>query len=305
MSAGRDLIIVGAGPAGLAAAARAAEGGARVLLLDDQPAPGGQIWRGVGGAPGAGDDVLGAEYAAGRAALARLERAGVARAAGATVWQVTAEGEVGWSAEGRSRLVRAPFVLLATGAMERPMPVPGWTLPGVMTAGGAQTLLKSAALAAEGAVFAGCGPLLYLVVAQYLRAGVPVAAVLDTTAPAGRLDALAHLPGALLRADLLLKGQRWLGEIRRSGTRVIRGVTDLRILGTERAEGIAYQRDRGAWERIAAAHVFLHQGVVPNPNLAMAAGIAQVWDDTQLCWRPRTDRWGRSSALGLFVAGDG
>jgi len=300
-----DLIVVGAGPAGMAAATTAAEAGASVLLLDDQAKPGGQIYRAVEAADAASEAVLGPEYTAGRPLAAALRSSTVTYVPDAAVWQVSDGREVGYSAAGRAHLVRARQVILATGAQERPFPIPGWQLPGVMMAGAAQTLLKSSGLAAEGAVFAGSGPLLYLVVHQYLQAGVQVAALLDTTSSANRLPALAHLPGALRRWDMLSKGRRWMAAIKASGTRVVSGVSALKVLGDERASGVGYRVGTGPWREIQSEHVFVHQGVVPNVNLSFAAGIKHRWDERQLCWHPLTDAWGRTDLDGIAIAGDG
>ncbi|MDD9878224.1 MAG: FAD/NAD(P)-binding oxidoreductase, partial [Magnetovibrio sp.] len=100
--------------------------------------------------------------------------AGVPHVPGATVWQVSPDREIGVAVAGLAQVVTADAVIIATGALERPFPVPGWTLPGVMTVGAAQIALKAHGLAAPNAVFAGTGPLLYLVVDQYRRAGIPV-----------------------------------------------------------------------------------------------------------------------------------
>ncbi|MEM9147600.1 MAG: NAD(P)/FAD-dependent oxidoreductase [Pseudomonadota bacterium] len=313
MSAARDAqapeaIIVGAGPAGMAAASILAEAGAAVLLLDENPAPGGQIWRGVDAATAVHRSRLGADYAAGRRATRRLAASGARHLPGTTVWQLSplvTGAEIGWTDGQRARLATVPVVILATGAQERPFPIAGWTLPGVMSVGGAQTLLKSSSLAAEGAVFAGTGPLLYLVVAQYLAAGVPVAAVLETTAPGALGRAAWSAPAALRRPALLAKGLQWIAAIRRAGVRHIRGVRGLRVLGETAATGIAWRMGDGRWREIATEHVFLHQGVVPSVNLSMAAGLAHRWCPQQLAWVPRTDAWGQTGSPGLFVAGDG
>ena len=163
-----------------------------------------------------------------------------------------------------------------------------------MMAGAAQTLLKSSGVAAEGAIFAGCGPLLYLVARQYLRAGVNIAAVVDTTPKANRMGALPHLPHALLRWDLLAKGRRWISEIRRSGTPLIQNATALKVIGDKAAQSLVYKTADVDWREIKATHIFLHQGIVPNVNLSMAAGLDHSWDNRQLCWRPLTDAWGCS-----------
>src|SRR6202008_719980 len=98
-----------------------------------------------------------------------------------TVWHIDPEGTLSIAADGVSETIEARRILLATGAIERAVPIPGWTLPGVMTAGAAQILLKTADLVPEGrAVLAGQGPLLYLIAAQLARAGAPPIALLET-----------------------------------------------------------------------------------------------------------------------------
>ena len=299
-----DIIIIGAGPAGMLAAITATESGAKVLLLDDQPTPGGQIYRAIEAAGDKQATILGPEYMAGKPLAQNMRSTNIEYVADASVWQVTDEREVGYSSNGQARLVTAPAIILATGAIERPFPIKGWTLPGVMMAGAAQTMLKTSGLAAEGAIFAGCGPLLYLVAHQYLQAGVKIAAIVDTTAKANRLKALPHIPGALRRWDLLSKGQKWQSEIRKSGTRIINNVRALKVLGDTKAEGLSVNAG-GTWQNIPSDHIFLHQGVVPNVNLSFAASLDHDWDEQQLCWRPKTDQWCGTSIDGVYVAGDG
>jgi hypothetical protein len=167
-----DIVVVGAGPAGMAAATVAAEHGVGALLLDEQSTAGGQIYRAVSRQALNDGNILGPDYYHGRELVSALQASGAEHVTGATVWQLSPQREIGVSKDGIARLLSADQVILATGAQERPFPVPGWTLAGVMTAGGAQVLLKSAALAEPDAVFAGTGPLLYLVASQaWIRAG--------------------------------------------------------------------------------------------------------------------------------------
>jgi len=298
-----DLAVIGAGPAGMAAAVTATEAGAAVLIVDEQPAPGGRIYQSIE-APGPVDpDVLGPDYAHGRGLAAALRASDADYASGATVWQVSPEREIGLSMGGEARIITADAVIVATGAMERPFPVPGWTLPGVMTAGAAQIALKSAGLAARDAVFVGTGPLVYLIVHQYLKAGIPVKAILDT-APAGHLfRALPHLPGALLASRQIIKGLGYLSAIRKAGIPFIKGVSGVEIKGETAAETIRYQRG-GHQHELEASRIFLHQGVVPNVNLTRAIGCAHDWNPAQLCWRVRADDWLETTVDGIFIAGD-
>ncbi len=304
MTAAYDLAVIGAGPAGMAAAVVADGLGLATVLIDEQAAPGGQIYRNIEGSPLADRAVLGADYEAGAALAAALRASGVEYLDTTTVWRVTPENEIGVTRAGAARLMSAKHIVLATGALERPMPLPGWTLPGVMTAGAAQVMLKSAAAVAPGAVFAGSGPLLYLIVGQYLRAGAPVAALIDTTPRANGWRAAPLLPQALAAGNYLAKGLALMRDIRRAGVRVIRGVDRLAAIGEGRLRAVACSRG-GRRETIETEHLFLHQGVVANVNLAMAAGCAHHWDARQLGWRPATDDWGRSSVDGVSIAGDG
>ncbi len=301
-----DIIVIGAGPAGMASATTAAKCRAKVLVLDDQPAPGGQIYRAVESADDMANKILGSEYVDGRKLTEAFRgQQSIKYVPDANVWQVTEGREVGFSSGGIARLIRAPWIILATGAIERPFPIPGWTLPGVMMAGGAQALLKTSGLIADDAVFVGTGPLLYLVTYQYLKAGVKVAALLDTNSKSNRLEALPHLCGALSRWDMLSKGRSWMVEIRQSGTQVVNNVIELRVQGESAVKGISYRTSKGFSQEIETENIFLHQGVIPNVNLAMAAGIDHYWHSTQLCWHPKTDAWGRTSVEGLVIAGDG
>src|SRR5262249_7542492 len=164
-----ELAIIGAGPAGMAAAVLAAELGLETVLIDEQPAPGGQIYRAIERAEP--DTPLGADDLAGRPLVAAVRASHVAYRPRTTSWHLEPEGALFLETGGRPETLTARRILLATGALERPVPIPGWTLPGVMTAGAAQILLKSSGLVPEGrVVLAGQGPLLYLVAAQLARA---------------------------------------------------------------------------------------------------------------------------------------
>jgi NADPH-dependent 2,4-dienoyl-CoA reductase/sulfur reductase-like enzyme len=302
-----DLAVIGAGPAGLAASAIAAGLGVGVLMLDENPGVGGQIFRAIASTPVKNRTVLGTDYWRGEALARDAAASSAQHAAGATVWSVSASEAAGYeiavSMGGRSRLVVAREVMLATGALERPFPIPGWTLPGVMSCGGAQTALKASGLVPDGrVVIAGCGPLLWLLAWQYLNAGVRIAAILDTTPRANWLKAMPLLPEFLASA-YLVKGVRLILAVR-AKVRVVGGVEALRTEGTDKIEAVIYSK-AGRERRITADALLLHQGVVPNINLSNAIGCRHRWDDLQLAWKPQTDGWGETSMAGVTVAGDG
>ena len=304
-----DVVVVGAGPAGLVAAATAAARGLATVLVDEQARPGGQAHRGVEDAAGRDLSIRGDDAARG-AALVRDFRASAARYLPRTsVWSVTpADGEsaahdVGLSRDGAAHLLRARAVILATGAHERPFPIPGWTLPGVMTAGAAQILLKSARLAPAGAaVLAGTGPLLYLLAAQLTRAGVAPAALLDTSPRRRERLAWRTLP-AFLASPYAPTGVALLRAVR-AAMPVVRHVEALEALGGERLRQVRY-RAAGRERVLPADLLLLHQGVIPGINLSNAIGCAHRYDDRQHAWRPTTDAWGATSVPGVWIAGDG
>ena len=299
-----DIIVIGAGPAGMTAASLAAEHGASVALLDEQSGLGGQIYRSVTCQGASDPSILGAEYYQGKTLADRLVKSTADHVKGASVWQISEDREVGVTVDGAACLVSADHVIIATGAQERPFPVQGWTLPGVMNAGAAQILLKSSGVVLPDPVFVGTGPLLYLIAHQYLRAGVRIAAVLDTTPRENLRNALWALPQAYRNANQLWKGWGWLRDLRKSGTPFVRGVADIKIASKDSAAQIEYKHE-GVWKSLSAQTVLLHQGVVPNINLGMATGCAHDWNDTQLCWHAQLDAWGQSSIAGVSIAGDG
>jgi thioredoxin reductase len=301
-----DVLVIGAGPAGLAAATTCAEHGLSVALVDEQPSPGGQIYRGIDDGPLAQRDVLGHDYRRGAALVQAFERSGADYLSHTTVWAVSrAEDgfEIALTASRQATMAHAHAIVVATGALERPFPIPGWTLPGVMMAGAAQSLLKTSAMVAQdGVVLAGNGPLLWLAAWQYLRAGAAPVALLDTT-PRGRLaQALRHAP-AFAASSYFGKGLSLVRDVRRR-VKIVEYVDALEILGDDAARAIRY-RTAAEPATIEVAHVFLHQGVVPDTSLASALGCAIEWDDVNACFRPAVDAWGGTSIAGVYVAGDG
>jgi NADPH-dependent 2,4-dienoyl-CoA reductase/sulfur reductase-like enzyme len=299
-----DLVIVGAGPAGLAAAVEARAWGLGVALLDEQAAPGGQIYRGVDAASARRRAVLGEDYAAGAALTGAFASSGAQHIGGAAVWNVGRDRQVNFLRQGANEALQGRHILLASGAMERPFPVPGWTLPGVMGAGAAQILYKSAgALPSEPVVLAGCGPLLYLLASQYLAAGVKLKAVVHTTTASAYVRAARYLPDALRGWRDLRKGLRMLGHLRRHQVPVHAGAEDFAIEGSDRAQAIRFRQGERQ-HRIETSLVLLHQGVVPNTQLSWAIRAPHRWDYAQLCWVPETDADGQVEDTGIYLAGD-
>jgi len=295
-----DVLVIGAGPAGMSAALDLQQRGLAVTVVDDLPSPGGRIFAAI-----ESREAHGGEERTGADLAARFRKDGGTYLPATEVWQIEVGPRVFVTQSGKARILKPRFVLMATGAQERPMPFPGWQLPGVMTIGGAQILLKTARqIPADPVWLAGSGPLLLLYAHQLISAGGAIAGVLDTT-PTGSVAAAAKfLPGAVPYGwrDLARGLAWWVGL---ASTRTIRGVTALEAVGSDRLESIRYTTRSGDTGEVPAKLLLVHDGVVPSLHSTMAAGCAHQWNDAQRCLEPIVDRFGRSSVPEIFVAGDG
>ena len=301
-----DAAIIGAGPAGLAAAKLLADQGARVLLLDEQPMPGGQIYRNLEDSSAPKLRTLGADYAHGIPLVVGMRTSAAEYRPDSAVWNISPAGDIWFTEAGAARHVTARKIILATGAMERPMPLPGWTLPGVMTAGALQILLKTAALVNLGVILIGSGPLLYQLAWQYVSAGAPTLVVLDMSRRADRVASLARLPGAMRGAGwrYLFKGFRMFERLARAGVPIYRDVSEVVIEGTGKVEAVSFTHGRKKI-RLPAHTVGLHAGIIPATHIPNALGCDMAWHDAQHCFRPVVDAWGNSSVDKILIAGDG
>ncbi|GAA0688228.1 NAD(P)/FAD-dependent oxidoreductase [Kitasatospora atroaurantiaca] len=309
-----DLAVIGAGPAGLAAAVTAAELGLRCALLDAGARPGGQYYRHP--APGLGaahPERLHHGWSVFAALSDRLAASGVDHLAGHHVW--TAEqGEVwrlhatlGPEAADRA-VVRARSVLLATGAYERQLPFPGWTLPGVVTAGGAQAMLKAGlVLPGRRIVVAGSGPLLLAAASSLVTAGAAVPAVVEAT------DYLGYARGARTLATnpaKLLEGANHGAALLRHGVRLRRSSAVVEAHGTDRVTGVTVARlDRdwrpvpGTERRIDCDALAVGHGLLPQIELATELGAeTRVTPDGTVALK--VDPGQRTSLPGLWAAGE-
>lgn len=288
----------------MAAAIAAGGHGVRTIILDEQPVAGGQIYRGVGRQRAELLDILGKDYAAGQQIVRDIAHHRIIHRAEASVWNVTRDGDIFYSQGGRSRVLRAASIVLATGAIERSLAFPGWTLPGVMGAGAAQVLLKSGGFVPQGnVVLAGAGPLLWLLAAQYLKAGVGINAMLELSTGARMTRLFAHAPG-FVASSYAVKAISLLSNVY-SSCKVIRGVDALQAMGTHRIEALLY-RHRGREEMIRDVNLLLvHHGIIPSLNLPLSIGCPIKWDDDDRSWRPCVNQWGATGIGNIFLAGDG
>lgn len=299
-----DIAVIGAGPAGMSAAVEADRHGVSVCLLDEQSHAGGQIYRNVAQSSAARTKIMGADYREGAALVEGLNASGAVHRRDVTVWKVGKDGAIAFSKDGQAEQIYARHVIIANGATERSVPVPGWTTPGAMTVGAAQILMKTAGIMPVGAVLIGSGPLLYLVTRQLIAAGAPPKALIETQTRADLARAMRHLGQALRDWKQLAKGLQLIAAI--SWGRVPRhtGATQIEIEGEGSVESVRFHA-KGRDHVISTDTVLLHQGVVPNTQIARSIGIEQTYDAAQCCFRPVTDAHGQSSNPLFSVAGDG
>jgi len=299
-----DLVIIGAGPAGLAAAVTASEYGLSTLVLDEQQLPGGQIYRSIEKSVPENASALGKDYFYGENLVQEFRRSRVDYLSGATIWDIGRDLTIGYLADEQARQVRAKHILIAVGAMERPVPIPGWTLPGVMGAAAADILFKSCDMVPEGpVVLAGSGPLLLLVACRLLDNGVNVAGMVETNGFSDNLKALPYLPRALRASHYLIKGLSMRWKVRKSDIPIFQKAVKLRIEGEDSATALCFE-SRGKAQRIPARTVLLHEGVVPSLQLTRLLGCEHQWYARQRYWRPVLGDRGQTSVSGVSVAGD-
>lgn len=312
-----DVAVLGAGPAGTGAAIAVAAAGQSVLLIDEAPAAGGQIYRKVPDALlparcNAGD--ADPDRRAGDALRRELHASGVETAFGWRVWSVL-RTERGFRLDAigpdATHSVDAAALLVATGAVERVLPFPGWTTPGVVGLAAATTMLKSQH-SSPGArvVVAGAGPLLAAVAAGVLKAGAKVAAVVDVNGPA---DWLAAAPDVALRPRLAAQGAGWVLRLLQARVPFNFRAKVVRALGGEQLQAveIASADSRGRRcsgpppIRVEADALCVGNGLAPATELPRLLRAECVFDRALGGWRPAIDAFGRTSVAGLYAAGDG
>ena len=311
MSATCDVAIIGAGPAGLSAAGVLAGRGLDVRLLDENDHAGGQLMRHPpAGSSGSGRYLFDGARRRGFRLMARLAHRGVAIVQGVQVLGIFPENRLlVHRSDGRVLELAARCIVCASGARERFIPFPGWTLPGVIATGAAQILLKtSGMLPAASTLVAGSGPLPLLLARQLVAHGGRVKALMmHSPAPAGR-HALRMLPrhagklaeGVWLTASLALAGVP-IGFNRRiveaAGRGRLEAVTVARV---DRHGGVV----RGSLKTIPADGLAVGFGFAPNIELLQQAGCEAVYRSDRGGWVVRTDRNLETSVANLFAAGE-
>lgn len=312
------ILVIGAGPAGLAAAEAAAERGAEVAILDERPVAGGQYYKPLAASHEfARGKPLDRQFGAGARLLRKVVARGVQISSGTLVWDALARPEGGVSVHALD--AQGPIdwaagkLIVATGAFERSWPVPGWTLPGVMTTGAAQTLARAYRVApGRRVLIAGNGPLNLQVAADLACNGVQIVAVAEAAAAASRapLADLARLFAT--RPDLALQGLRYLYTLRARGVPLLYRHVLIRVEGDQQARRAVLAAIDASGRVIAGSErgfdidaVCCGYGLSPSSELTRLIGCRHEVDarngSTLIAVR---DADGRTSIADIFVAGD-
>jgi thioredoxin reductase len=325
MSAGSTVVIVGAGPAGLAAAAVMRDFGLELVIIDEQSRAGGQILRQppktysvdrwlpsrlyarAKSVLHAVENCESVDWRFGSTALGIMKRsswiAADAASAGHDVW---IQGPSG------CEVLRANAVLIAPGCCERPLGFPGWTLPGVMGVGAIQAFVKSQQFVPGNRfVFAGSHPLQLVVADQLVAAGAKVVAVIFTQG-LGQLAEVFRRPLAMFgHGRPLAEAGKALWRLRRAGVRLMFGRTILRAEGADRVEQAIVAKlrpggeiDAGETQKLECDRLGVCHGFSASSELPRQAGATVRWHGDEGGWIVDHDEWFQTSVANLFVAGE-
>jgi thioredoxin reductase len=303
-----EVGIVGAGPAGLAAAVGLARAGRSVVVLDEGQRAGGQIFRQMPAGSGPAHTDEPPSHARGGALLAQFAAHGVALRSGATVWDCK-PGRLWFEQDGGSWLLRCQRIVLAPGAYDRSIPFPGWTLPGVLTAGALQVMVRGFRIApGRRALVVGSGPLLLPTVSSLLAAGVQVVAALEANS---RWNLLRALPGVLgngarLREAMYYGRRLFGGRVRlRCGWTVFAcegdGAVQRAVIGRVDAMG---RPRRETAQTIEVDVVGASFGLLPSIELGLRLGCATRFEHGRGGHHLVVDARQATSVPGVFAAGE-
>jgi len=308
-----ELIIIGAGPAGIAAAVEAARAGVTVKILDENPKPGGRIYGQLNdGFKLLNPGFLSPDYEKGKVLLAEFNtiRAKIDYLQDSLVFAIFENRIMAFHQAGKGQRLAFNKLVLATGAYDRPVPFPGWTLPGVLTAGGAQTLVKmQRVLPGKNILFAGTGPLQLVVANQVLDGGGKVEAILE----AGEINNwFKLLKGFSRNWGLLTDGLQYMRGIRKAGVPLLRKQIMLEARGDDQVEEAVIAAVDKDWRPIEKTRrilkvdtICLGYGLVPSVELTRLVGCQHRYAPDLGGWIPARNEDMETSVPGVFAVGDG
>ncbi|MEW6264479.1 MAG: FAD-dependent oxidoreductase [Thermodesulfobacteriota bacterium] len=310
-----EIVIIGGGPAGMAAALEAARRGISTVLIDENKSLGGRVLQSLE-EPGNSIRREWAEEQVRKKLFQAFDgiRDRVRVLLGTTVWGIFDRTTVAFfSEDGASASqgrVRARKLILNTGAIDRVVPFPGWTLPGVFTAGGLNQLVKyQNVLPGKRFLLAGSGPLQLVLANQLLQAGAKIAGVVEA---GSYRDVLGNIYSLLSGGRLMTRGMKYFFNIRRHRVPVYSSHVIVEAKGGKEVEGAVIARVDRSWrpiegtrKEISADVIALAYGLIPSTELARLCGCNQRFDNNSGYFEIEHDQNMATSVPGIFVAGDG
>lgn len=304
------VVVIGAGPAGLACTARLVSAGLSAIVIDDNARPGGQYFRQLPGAfRAAGGTVPRRVQARAKALFGILSHPLVTYLPDTCVWAQDGPLVLAYAGPLRSGRVAASAIVVATGAQDRPLPFPGWTLPGVITAGGCLNLIKGQGMLPGRRVgVVGNGPLLLVVARALVKAGAEVAVVAEAARSAA---ALGHAGGLMRAPRLLAEGIGHRIALRRAGVPFLDG--HMIVAGAGKGAvtevTVAPCRDDGSAEaarqrRFAVDALVTGYGLAPANELTRLFGCRHRFDAGRGGWVPERDDELQTSSPDIYAVGD-
>jgi len=309
-----EIVIIGGGPSGIVAAIEAAGAGVKVTLLDENEKPGGQIFRQFEqGFKTTDSKHLGDDYQKGQNLLRQFDSLNdkIEYFNNTTVWGIFPNYTLAFARNGRTSNIGFKKLLIANGAYDRPVPFPGWTLPGILTAGGAQKLVKSERVfPGEKILLAGTGPLQLVLAHQILKAGGKIAAILE----AGDFNSnwFQGLKGIWGNWDYLREGLKYWRSIKKAGIPFLRNHIILEAQGNGEVEEAVFAEIDKNWRpkqqtirKIKVDTICIGYGLVPSTELSNLAECNHSYDQGLGGFFPVRDAHFKTSVPGIYAVGDG
>jgi len=316
-----DVVVVGAGPAGLAAAIALQEAGVSVVVIDERPVAGGQYYKPLAASHKFTKTPSDQQYADSAELIHALQTGTAEFLSNATVWNAEKKSDkrialfiqIGM----QTRRIDCQRLILATGAYEAPCVFPGWTLPGVMTTGAAQGLLRSyRTVAGKSIVIAGNGPLNLQVAAELVQSGAKVVAVAESSPGLSLRQLKSALKALILNPRLIWRGLEYLRILRKAGVpiyfqhHIVKAsgearVESLELAPLQRAVTGSWTVDKALNKTLSADTLCLGYGFLPNNELARLLGCRFTHNDEIGRESPVRSASGRTSEHEVFLIGDG
>ena len=305
-----DLVVLGAGPAGVAAANVASKEGAEVVIIDENSSAGGQIYRAPPNEFQPQNSFKSDEFREGEKQRNILENSDLTALFKHRVWSVSSDLVVSTVGPNGLSSWHARSLIIANGALERIIPFPGWTIPGVIGLAASTILLKSQyVLPGQSTVVAGCGPLLIAVANGIIKSGGKVSAIIDLNS---KSDWIKAFPRLLSKPDQLFKGMSWFANIMKAGIKLYGGhaVTNTKQVDNVLRISIAPINSAGSildsknQKIVEGDCLAIGHGLFPSTEITRLLKAKHIYDPLKGGWVPLIDDDFRSSIPGVYIAGD-